>query len=85
MKEYKIVPVRLDYCKDSDSKESTSLFIGGMKALFTDDSAKGTLLSEKAEVVMKEMSRRGWEVAGTAAMGQYPANVTLIVTFSREI
>lgn len=82
MKEYKIIPVRLAYQAESNPSKATTIS-GSLKEFFFPPEAltDNHLITENAEKVMQKMNSEGWEVAGTAAMGEH----ILLITFEREL
>ena len=87
MKEYRIEAVQLGCQMEPAEVSKTSSLIRNVKDFFypTDEMIPGHLLTEHAEMLMQTMNREGWEVVSTSAVGTYPENVVLLITFAREM
>lgn len=83
MKEYKLITVKLDYQEDGTPAVSGSLTQSVKAFFFADDGGGGHFLTDKAERLMQEMNRDGWEVVSAAPYGT--AEGMLLITFSREM
>jgi len=86
MKEFRVIPVELQ-CMEivhDPNPGSSHTLTGRVKDFFNPTAyTTGRLLTENAEDLMHDMYCKGWEVVSTAAIGTYPDNVTMLITFAR--